>query len=119
MYNWLQKKTGPSSKLLSTDAEYDSHSTQKLSVLYVLPEEDTEALKKYTGFAAGYDDIQFAHSHNSAHAEKLEISQKYGFVVFRTFDDGHKFLLDDKAISAETMKSFLEGHRFPIVSEFD
>lgn len=52
-------------------------------------------------FAAGYDDIPFAHSTNPEHASKLEISQKYGLVVFRDFDEGHKFLLDDSPIDAD------------------
>lgn len=39
--------------------------------------------------------------------------------IFRNFDEGHKFLLDEAALSLEKMKSFLEAHRFPYVQEFD
>lgn len=27
MYNWIQKKTGPASRLISSDSDYDSHSS--------------------------------------------------------------------------------------------
>lgn len=36
-------------------------------------------------------------------------------VVFRNFDEGHKFLLDDSPLTADKMKQFLEAHRFPFV----
>ena len=63
MYNWIQKKTGPSTKLLETDEDYEKHSTLRLSVLMYLPAEDEETLNAFKGFAAGYDDVQFAHTH--------------------------------------------------------
>jgi protein disulfide-isomerase A1 len=119
IYNWIQKKTGPASRLLETDEDYEKHSTQKLSVLLLLPKEDEASLKAYQGFAAGYDDITFAHSHSDDHKSKLEVSNKYGFVVFRTFDEGHKFLVQDEPISVENMKTFFEDHRYPYVAEFD
>ena len=119
IYNWIQKKTGPASKELTSDDDLKTHSASKLSVMYFLPKDDDEALKGYMGFAAAYDDVSFAHSHDPEHAKSFEVTNKYGFVVFRTFDDGHKFLVDDAALSADKMKSFFESHRYPIVSEFD
>lgn len=119
MYNWIQKKTGPASRLLETEEDYNKHSSQRLSVLLSLPEDDAETLKAFQGFAAGYDDVSFAHTHSADHAAKLEMSQKYGMVVFRTFDEGHKFLLDDEPLTVEKMKSFFEEHRYPYVTDFD
>lgn len=40
-------------------------------------------------------------------------------IVFRNFDEGHKFLVSDEKLTVEKMKSFLEEHRYPFVSEFD
>lgn len=116
---WIEKKTGPASKALETDEDLESHSSAKLSVLYLLPEGDEAAMKAYTSFAAGYDDVSFAHSHKPAHSEKLEVTGKYTLVVFRTFDSGNQFLSEDSMLSSESMKTFLESNRFPIVSEFD
>lgn len=40
-----------------------------------------------------YEDIPFAYSHSSEVKENLDVNQKFGFVVFRDFDDGNKFLV--------------------------
>ena len=72
-----------------------------MSVLLVLPEGDDEALKTYTAFAAGYDDVSFAHSTNPEHGARNEVSGKYGMVVFRSFDEGHKVLSEDTPLTAE------------------
>lgn len=85
----------------------------------MLPQEDEDTLKSYQGFAAGYDDVVFAHSHQDDHKKKLEVTNKYGFVVFRNFDEGHKFLVDDEPLTVEKMKTFFEDHRYPFVAEFD
>lgn len=119
IYQWIQKKTGPASRALETEEDYEKHSTAKLSVLLLLPEGDEEALKTYTAFATGYDDVSFAHSTNPEHATRNEVSTKYGFVVFRTFDEGHKMLTDDEPLTAERMKDFFEEHRYPFVQDFD
>ena len=42
MYNWVMKKTGPASRLVESEEDYTKHSSQKLSVLMYLPEEDKE-----------------------------------------------------------------------------
>ena len=49
----------------------------------------------------------------------MELDQKYAFVVFRTFDEGKKVLVNEGPLEGEKMKSFFEAHRYPIVSEFD
>jgi len=67
IYNWLKKKTGPASRLLENDEDYEKHSTQKLSVLLHLPSDSTDMLNIYQAMAAGYDDILFAHSHTEKH----------------------------------------------------
>ncbi|MCP4264794.1 MAG: hypothetical protein GY777_04340 [Candidatus Brocadiaceae bacterium] len=47
------------------------------------------------------------------------MTSKYGFVVFRTFDEGHKFLVDDTPLTSAAMKTFFESHRYPFVMDFD
>jgi hypothetical protein len=92
LYTWIQKKTGPASKLLNNDDEFDTHSKHRLSVLFTFPEGDEEGLKIFQALAAAFDDIPFAHSHHSGHKGKLEISNEYALVLFRSFDEGTKFL---------------------------
>lgn len=98
---WILKKTGPSSRHLETDEDYETHSKLKISVMLYYPKEDEAMLKTYQSFAAGYDDVMFAHTTNDTHAQKHEITQKYGMIVFRTFDEGHKFLLGNEPFKAE------------------
>ena len=45
MFNWLMKKTGPASTLMTTEEELNTHSALNLSVLLLTQEGDEEALK--------------------------------------------------------------------------
>ena len=119
MYNWLKKKTGPSSSEITEDKDLEYHSTKDLSVLFLYPADDTEGLKNFMAVAASYDDVPFAHSSNSAFKTKYELDQKYALVVFRSFDDGRKLLVSEEVPSTQTMKTFFDAVRFPLVMDFD
>ena len=119
MFNWLKKKTGPSSAEINDAKELEDHASKEVSVLFLYPEDDSEGLKNFMAVAAGYDDVPFAHSSNKDFKAKYEIDQKYAFVVFRAFDDGKKFLVSDEVPTTQNMKSFFEGVRFPLVMDFD
>ena len=36
-------------------------------------------------------------------------------VVFRNFDEGHKFLMGDEPLTTDRMREFFEEHRYPFV----
>ncbi len=118
IYNWINKKTGPSSTELTTDEQLKTHSEASLSVLFLVPQDD-EALKTYMNLAMGYDDVSFAHSFSEDHKKTLEVSAKYALVVFRDFDDGKKLLVLEEAPKLESLKNFIEGVRYPTVMNFD
>lgn len=86
--------------------------------MYMLPEGD-DNLSVFEAFAAQYDDVPFAHSHEQSHKDTLEVTGKYGLVVFRNFDEGNKFLSGDEPLTVEGMKEFLNTHRHPYVVDFD
>lgn len=119
MFNWLKKKTGPSSFELNDIKSVEEHANKDLSVLFIYPENDTEGLKSYMAVAAGYDDVPFAHSSLKDIKTKYEVDQKYAFIVFRTFDDGRKLLVSEEIPKTQNMKNFFEALRFPIVMDFD
>lgn len=119
MYNWLKKKTGPSSTEISDSKALEEHANKNLSVLFLYPENDTEGLKSFTALAAGYDDVPFAHSSNAEFKIKYEVDHKYALVIFRAFDDGRKFLVSEEVPTTQGMKTFFEGVRFPLVMDFD
>lgn len=119
MFNWLMKKTGPASTLMTTEEELNTHSALNLSVLLLTQEGDEEALKAYMSLAANYDDVPFAHATNPELFAKLEVTTKNALVLFRDFDDGRKMMVSDEAMETANMKKFFEGLRFPMVMEFD
>mgnify|MGYP002041465976 CR=1 FL=1 len=119
MFNWLKKKTGPSAVEITDAKALEEHAGKSLSVLFLHPEGDAEALKAYTALAAAYDDVPFAHSSSDEYKKKYEVDQKYGFVVFRDFDDGRKFLVSNEVPTTANLKTFFESVRFPLVMDFD
>jgi len=119
MFNWLKKKTGPTSTEITDLKALEEHASKQLSVLFLHPEEDVEGLKNFFALAAGYDDIPFAHSSNQDFFHKYDVDQKYTLVVFRTFDDGKKFLVSEEIPEIDNLKNFLEAVRFPLVMDFD
>lgn len=119
MFNWLMKKTGPASTLMTTEAEVDTHAALNLSVLLLTQEGDENTLKAYMALAANYDDVPFAHATNADLFTKLEVTTKHAIVVFRNFDDGKKMMVNDEGLETANMKKFFEGIRFPTVMDFD
>lgn len=119
MFNWLKKKTGPSAVEITDAKAMEEHAGKNLSVLFLHPEGDAEALKAFTALAAGYDDVPFAHSSSADFKSKYEVDQKYAFVVFRDFDDGRKFLVSNELPTTANLKTFFETVRFPLVMDFD
>ena len=69
--------------------------------------------------ALNYEDVPFAHTSSEELKKSLEITYKYGFVVFRDFDDGKKFLVLDDSNDMNGFKQFFEAVRFPVVMDFD
>jgi NAD(P)H-nitrite reductase large subunit len=51
--------------------------------------------------ASTYEDVVFAHTHSKQHSDKLELTDKFTMVVFRTFDDGTKMLNGNEAHTTE------------------
>lgn len=66
-----------------------------------------------------YEDVPFAYTTSQEIKDKLEVTQKVGFVVLRDFDDGNKFLVLEELNDMNGFKSFFEAVRFPIVMKFD
>jgi protein disulfide-isomerase A1 len=119
MFNWLMKKTGPASSLMSTDDEANTHAGLNLSVLLLTQEGDETTLKAFMALAANYDDVPFAHATNADLFTKFEVTTKHAIVVFRNFDDGKKMMVSDEGLETGNMKKFFEGIRFPTVMDFD
>ena len=119
MLSWLKKKSGPASSLITTAEDLKAAQEENVAILMLLPEGEEENLKTFFGVAHGYEAIPFFHTHDASLVADLGMGETYGMAVFRTFDDGHKFLTGPAMLSADNMKGFIASHRFPLVMEFE
>ena len=119
MLSWLKKKAGPASSLVTTAEELAEAQGEKVAVLLLAPEGEADSLKAFFGVAHGYESVPFYHTHDASLVAELGLTETYGLALFRSFDDGHKYLTGTSMLSAENMKSFINAHRFPVVMEFE
>lgn len=119
IFDWILKKTGPSSTKIADEAQFDKLLKEKLNIVYFFPESDTGAKEKFEVVAAGIDGLNFLYSHDETLRAKLGETEEYTLAVLRSFDDGHKTLAQATSITADQIKAFVDEHRFPNVQEFD
>lgn len=117
MYDWLLKKAQSKPETLAFTDESKLHA-QNISVLFLAPEGDAEAEKAFSALTLQFDEIPFFAAHDKQFWDKFEVKEKYGFLVFRSFDEGPKFLVNDTLFSTDAMRQFLESMRHPLVSDF-
>ena len=117
MREWLQRRAQFKAETLAFTEEQKLHA-QPVTVLFLAPEGDTEAAKAFSSFAVQYDEVPFYVAHDRQFWDKFDVREQYGLLVFRGFDEGPKFLANDKLPSMEEMRVFFETMRHPIVSPF-
>lgn len=118
IYNWIQKKTGPSTTELTDIAELEELQKKNIAVLLVTTSENTAALNAFNNVAAGIDDVSFHYTFSTDVKAKLGLTDSTTFVVLRNFDDGNKLLGGDN-LTAEGMKSFLQANKHALVMAFE
>ena len=120
IYNWIQKKSGPATKVLNTLEEVKDLETKKLAVLLATGADNAGQLAKYNTLASGFDDISFYYTHNPEVMHHLNTTAgKNAFIVFRNFDEGKQQLVDTEELSTDAMKDFLNSYKFPLVMPFE
>lgn len=119
IYDWIQSKDENKVLQITTVEELEEHEKKGLSVLFYVPESETDAIQKFKTFTLNYEDVPFAYTHSEDLKNHLEIQQKFGFVVFRDFDDGKKFLVLEEVTDMNGFRQFFEAVRFPVVMNFD
>lgn len=118
MYNWIMKKTGPSTSELKTVDEVQELMKKKLAVVLITSHDNEKALKAFNGLAATVDDISFHYTFSDEVKQHFNIKENNAMVLLRTFDDGNKILINEH-MTMETMKEFLDSHKHPIVMLFE
>lgn len=119
IYSWIQKKSGPATKELTSLEDVKELEGKKLAVLLVTSGDNTSQLSKFNTLASGFDDISFHYTSNQAVKDYLNVGDKNTFIVFRNFDEGKQQLADVEELSVDAMKEFLGSHRFPSVMPFE
>lgn len=120
MYDWVKTKTGPISKELYTEEEVNEFaSNEDISLLYILQPGDDRALESFLSFANRNDDVIVAHTFNTDIAKKFELKFGFNLVMFRSFDDGNRFLSNRKPLTQDEMAMFLSNNRFPIIMDLN
>ena len=119
MLAWLKKKSGDASTLIDNAETLATAQANNVAVLLLVPEADQDGLKAFFGVAHGYEGVPFYHVHDAALVADLNMGDTYGLALFRTFDDGHKYLTGTTMLSSENIKSFIDAHRYPLVMEFE
>lgn len=118
IFNWIQKKTGPSAILLNL-SEIEKIEAENVSVIFILPSENQASLEDFNTLAASYEKIRFFYTHDESLKERYAADKEYVFVVYRNFDDGRKILMNSESPSLADMKTFVDSFRFPLIMDFD
>ena len=118
MFNFIMKKTGPSSEELKDKEDLDNMAAMDVSVVMFMPKEDEEILKVFNSAAAKIEDLTFKYSFDDE-LKKQYYDSPYVLVVFRNFDDGKKIMANDEKPTKDQIEKFVNSVRFPVVSEFN
>jgi protein disulfide-isomerase A1 len=118
IYNWISKKTGPSTSEVKTVEEVKELQGKKLAVVLVTSQDNEAVLKAFETLAASTDDVTFHFTFSPEVKQHLGAEGNTVLVVLRNFDDGNKFLVSDN-LTHEAMKNFLNSHKHPLVMPFE
>jgi protein disulfide-isomerase A1 len=112
---WLKKKTGPVAKELKTSDEIKDFQ-DSADVVVIAHFKNNDDAKEYLEVAAAVDDVPFAIIHEAEAASSAEISDK-GIALFKKFDD-NRVNYEEEKIAVDTLKTWIQANRLPLVSEF-
>jgi protein disulfide-isomerase A1 len=113
---WLNKKTGPAAKTLTTAEEAKQYkSSAKVVVAGLFSDLESVSAKSFLEAAALNDEIPFAISSDPSVWSELG-SDKEGVILLKEFDEGRNEL--EGEITADSVKAFVSTNSLPLVVEF-
>jgi protein disulfide-isomerase A1 len=118
IYNWISKKTGPSTSELKTVDEAKELQGKKVAVVLATTKDNEALLKAFETLAASTEDISFHFTFSPEVKQHIGAEDNTVFAVLRNFDEGNKYLTGDN-LTLEAMKDFLNGHKHPLVMPFE
>jgi protein disulfide-isomerase A1 len=115
--SWLNKKTGPPTKALSTVEEFESFKAGADVVAVGSFAADSAEFKAFEKAALASDSVQYGSIlDNEAVAAAAELG-KNAISVFQNFDDGRQDFSGD-ASDSTAIADFVSGNSLPLVIEF-
>jgi protein disulfide-isomerase A1 len=112
--NWMRKKSGPVTKVLTTVDEVEAfHKASEVALVYF--GEDAAHVDTITKVARDNDEVTFATVASADAAAHYKVSPGT-VVLFKKFDDGRNDLTE---ITEESIKSHISTHGSPLVMKFD
>lgn len=83
MRDWVIKRTGPATKEITTDAQFEKLKTEKFAVAFFGPEDDI--FEEFLKLAVVHQNTNFYHSHDEKY---LKLNNMNTVTIFKNFDGG-------------------------------
>ena len=113
---WIEKKTGPAARTLTTAEEVESlKSSANVVVVGLFSDLESADAKTFLEAAGENDEYPFAISSEKAVFAELG-ADKDGVVLLKKFDEGRNEL--EEPVSVEAIKKFVTANSLPLVVEF-
>lgn len=114
--NWLEKKTGPAAKTLTTAEDVKQFAEDVEVAVIGFFTEDSPAHKEFLAVAGSVDDYPFAVVFDEAVATENKITGD-AVVVFKKFDEGRNDLTSD--LIEATITKFIKSNALPLIVDFN
>jgi len=116
---WVNKKSGPATKVISTDDELLAlHESHEVFVLGFFDENDSSNDRAFSSFAADSDfDFPFVKTSSQALKSKLELT-KDSIIVFKSFDEKRADHFISESFDQAAVMQFIVAESTPLIQEF-
>jgi protein disulfide-isomerase A1 len=115
MYTWVTQRKDTFIDRLDTMEEVDFFSKERISVLYLLSEGDTEALNIFMNAAHQYLDVKFGYSYNQDIIDHFALKSNYSLIFFRQFDEPVRYFVSSSVIPHKRISAFINHLKYPKV----
>jgi len=114
---WLDKKTGPPAKTLSTSDDVKKFiEDNDIAVVGFFKDAESAEAKTFLAVADKMDDYPFAITSEDSIFTENKV-EKDGVVLFKKFDEGRADL--EGEVTDESLTKFISGNALPLVVEFN
>jgi len=115
--NWLNKKTGPAAKTLTTADEVKTfHEEVEVAVVGFFKDGESDAAKEFLKSAGAIDEYPFALVTSEDVATENKVTGDT-VVVFKKFDEGRNELTKD--LTEENISKFVKSNALPLIVDFN